>query len=122
MLKIACIPAYNEEGSIADVIKRASNYVDRIIVYDDGSTDQTSKEAKKAGAFVIRSDKNKGKGDITRHLIHFIRFASSKFNLGDDPHRTQHTAKIDKLKTLTTATTWGRYSVSPATSTAFLSL
>jgi len=73
VLKIACIPAYNEEGPIADVIKRVSNYVDRIIVYDDGSTDQTSKEAKKAGAFVIRSDKNKGKGAALKSLFNYAK-------------------------------------------------
>jgi len=73
VLKLVCIPAYNEEGPIADVIKRASNYADKVIVYDDGSTDQTSKEAKKAGAFVIRSDKNRGKGAALKSLFDYAK-------------------------------------------------
>lgn len=48
------IPAYNEEASIADVIKgirEQSN--DTIVVINDGSTDATEHVAKGAGAFVI---------------------------------------------------------------------
>ncbi len=73
MLTLVCIPAYNEEGPIADVIKRASNYADRIIVYDDGSTDQTYKEAQEAGAFVIRGDKNRGKGAALKSLFDYAK-------------------------------------------------
>ncbi len=36
---VACIPAYNEESSISSVIVRAKGYVDRVLVYDDGSGD-----------------------------------------------------------------------------------
>ncbi len=73
VLKLVCIPAYNEEGPIADVIKRASNYADRIIVYDDGSSDQTYKEAKRAGAIVIKGDKNKGKGAALKSLFDYAK-------------------------------------------------
>ena len=73
VLKLVCIPAYNEEGPIADVIKRASNYADKVIVYDDGSSDQTYKEAQKAGAFVIRGDKNRGKGAALKSLFDYAK-------------------------------------------------
>jgi len=73
VLKLVCIPAYNEEGPIADVIKRASNYADKVIIYDDGSTDQTSKEAKQAGAVVIKGDKNKGKGAALKSLFDYAK-------------------------------------------------
>ena len=69
MLKVACIPAYNEEQSIADVIKRSKNYVDRVIVCDDGSKDETSKKAKEAGAIVICHEKNLGKGAALKTLF-----------------------------------------------------
>ena len=36
-LVVACIPAYNEEGSIAGVVVQARKYVDRVVVCDDGS-------------------------------------------------------------------------------------
>jgi glycosyltransferase involved in cell wall biosynthesis len=58
---VAIIPAYNEEKYIGTVVKKASHYVDRVIVVDDGSYDNTYGEAKASGASVIRSPKNEGK-------------------------------------------------------------
>ena len=34
---VACIPALNEEGSIAGVVVQARKYVDRVVVCGDGS-------------------------------------------------------------------------------------
>jgi len=62
-----CIPAYNEVMSISTIVKKAANYASEVIVYDDGSTDNTAEVAKDAGAIVIRSRKNRGYGvAITR--------------------------------------------------------
>ena len=61
-MKLACIPAYNEESSISDIVKKSLSYVDKVIVCDDGSTDDTAKSAKEAGAIVITHDKNQGYG------------------------------------------------------------
>ena len=47
-------PAYNEELVIGSVIVKAKQYVDRIIVVDDGSQERTAEVAKLAGADVIR--------------------------------------------------------------------
>lgn len=73
MLKIACIPAFNEEEKIFDVVKRAENYVDEVVVYDDGSQDQTSKKATDAGATVIRHEKNLGKGAALKSLFDYTK-------------------------------------------------
>lgn len=62
-MKIICVsPAFNEERTVASVVKGALKYVDEVVVVDDGSTDNTSKEALKAGAIVIRHPRNLGKG------------------------------------------------------------
>jgi glycosyltransferase involved in cell wall biosynthesis len=58
---IAVIPAYNEELVIGSVVLRTRQYVERVIVVDDGSNDRTSEVAKLAGAEVIRLDFNTGK-------------------------------------------------------------
>lgn len=58
---IAVMPAYNEERNIADVIKKTKNYVDEVIVVDDGSVDDTIKEAKNAD-LVLEHMINMGKG------------------------------------------------------------
>ena len=58
----ALLPAYNEELYISGVILSTKKYVDRIIVIDDGSTDNTAEIAELAGAEVIKHPTNKGKG------------------------------------------------------------
>jgi len=72
-LKIACIPAYNEEAKIKDVIKKSLPYVDKVVVCDDGSTDDTAVVAKKAGAVVISHEKNLGYGATISTLFDYCR-------------------------------------------------
>jgi len=62
MKTLALIPAYNEEERIGKVVKKTLKYCD-VIVIDDGSVDDTGKRAEEKGAFVIKHEKNKGKGD-----------------------------------------------------------
>jgi glycosyltransferase involved in cell wall biosynthesis len=57
----AVLPAYNEELVIGSVILRTKQYVDRVIVVDDGSSDRTAEVARLAGAEVLRLDHNTGK-------------------------------------------------------------
>lgn len=61
MKLVTIIPAYNEESAIGDVVNRSIKYSD-VIVVDDGSGDDTYNQAKKAGADVIKHEKNRGKG------------------------------------------------------------
>ena len=77
MYLIACIPAYNEEGVIGNLIKKTLPLVDSVVVCDDGSNDLTSKEAKDAGAFVIQHKQNKGKGAALQSLFDFARHSNA---------------------------------------------
>ncbi|MZP30575.1 glycosyltransferase [Heliobacterium undosum] len=58
------IPAYNEERTVADVVRAAlaSPYRDDVIVINDGSEDQTAAQAQAAGARVLELPENRGKG------------------------------------------------------------
>lgn len=66
MKLIVTIPAYNEEENIAAVIKEIPRTIEgisevKVLVLDDGSTDQTVQKAKEAGAdYVISHRKNLG--------------------------------------------------------------
>jgi len=62
---IIFVPAYNEEKSIFKLIKEIPSFPNinqKVIVINDGSTDNTSATAKKAGAIVISNKKNEGLG------------------------------------------------------------
>ena len=73
MLKIVCIPAYNEEKTIDDIVKRSLNFVDKVIVCDDGSQDFTSERAEQSGAVMIKHEKNKGKGAAFKSLFNYAK-------------------------------------------------
>ena len=73
MSTLVCIPAFNEEGVIGDLIKKTLSFVDSVVVCDDGSFDNTLKEAEKSGAIVIKHNKNKGKGAALRTLFNYAR-------------------------------------------------
>jgi len=60
-LIVAIVPAYNEEIAIGSMVVHIRQYVDIVIVVDDGSTDNTAFIARAAGAEVITLGKNQGK-------------------------------------------------------------
>lgn len=62
----ALVPAYQAAGTIGDVAVGLGRCVPRVLVVDDGSTDQTGAAAAAAGAQVLRLPENGGKGAAIR--------------------------------------------------------
>jgi glycosyltransferase involved in cell wall biosynthesis len=71
--RVAIVPAYNEEGSIAGVIEelRAFDPGMDVVVVSDGSTDRTAQIAERAGAHVVRLPFNLGIGGAVQTGFRF---------------------------------------------------
>lgn len=63
---IVLIPAFNEQVAIEGVVKKSLQYASDVLVIDDGSSDNTSDIAEKAGASVLKHPTNFGKGVALR--------------------------------------------------------
>ena len=88
-MKFACIPAYNEENTISDLVKIAKKFVDKVVVCDDGSTDDTLNNAKLAGAEIISHKKNQGYGAAITTLFDYCRMQNADVMItldGDGQH------------------------------------
>jgi len=59
----AIIPAFNEEQRIAATVRAvvSMDRIDLVVVVDDGSSDNTSEAASRAGAVVVKQPVNRGK-------------------------------------------------------------
>ena len=90
------IPAYNEGEIIADIVKQIRTlYADfEVIVINDGSTDDTATEAKKAGATVYSHPYNIGNGAAIKSGIRVASGDILVFLDGDGQH---HPEDIEKL-------------------------
>lgn len=73
------IPAYNEGSVIRSVIEqlhevfKSSTFDYEVVVVDDGSKDNTAREAELAGAFVIKHILNSGSGGATATGLSFAQ-------------------------------------------------
>ena len=56
------IPCLNEAGTIASIVAQCRRRLPTVFVIDDGSSDDTAREADQAGARVLRHDRPRGKG------------------------------------------------------------
>ncbi|HVF90876.1 MAG TPA: glycosyltransferase family 2 protein [Blastocatellia bacterium] len=73
--RVLCIaPAWNEGERIGRVVRAVpTGAVERTVVVDDGSTDDTASYAERAGATVIRAGENRGVGAAIRSGIDYAR-------------------------------------------------
>ncbi len=94
---IAIIPALNEEVSIGSIVLKTKDYVDKVIVIDDGSTDNTADIAKRAGAEVIKHTKNKGKGSAFKTGFEFAKQNGTKIIVTIDADGQHNPEEIPKI-------------------------
>ena len=98
MDKIAVlIPCYNEEKTIAKVVKDAKAILPEavIYVYDNNSKDRTVELAKEAGA-VIRHEYMQGKGNVIRRMFREIDAQCYIMVDGDDTYPMEYAAEMVK--------------------------
>jgi glycosyltransferase involved in cell wall biosynthesis len=94
---LVCIPAFNEAETIVEIINKSKKYADGVIVYDDGSTDDTYELAKSAGATVIKSPKNTGYGAAIRALFHAAKDQNADVMVtldSDGQHNPDHIPRL----------------------------
>lgn len=101
-LIVACIPAFNEERDLGPVVVKASNFVDRVIVCDDGSSDMTSEIARRLGCDLIIHKKRLGKGAALKDLFEKALDLGANIIItldGDGQHHPEDIpALLDRIK------------------------
>ena len=96
MDKIAVlIPCYNEEKTIAKVVRDAREALPEAVVYvyDNNSTDRTVELAKNAGA-VIRYEHMQGKGNVIRRMFREVEAECYIMVDGDDTYPMEYAGEM----------------------------
>ncbi|WP_297068158.1 glycosyltransferase family 2 protein [Thermococcus sp.] len=93
------VPAYNEEKRLPEVLRRLPEFVDEVIVVDDGSTDGTYDVAVRLGeedprVTAVRLEENCGKGCAMREGIKHTRGDVIVFMDADGQHLPEEVGKL----------------------------
>lgn len=84
------IAAYNEARLINSVVAKVADYFPNIVVVDDSSRDNTSQQAKMAGAHVIRHPFNLGQGAALQTGIEYALRAGASHVVTFDADGQHH--------------------------------
>ena len=96
---LAVVPAYNEGGAVATVVRALHERAPRfdVVVVDDGSTDDTAIRAREAGATVIAMPFNLGIGGAVQTGFQYARENGYDFMAQVDGDGQHEPAELDRL-------------------------
>lgn len=89
------IPCYNEEATIANVVRDFATVLPaaQVYVYDNNSTDKSVENARKAGA-LVRLEKQQGKGNVVRRAFADVDADIYVLVDGDDTYDAQSAPRL----------------------------
>ena len=92
------IPCYNESQTISKVVKDYKNALPEadIYVYDNNSSDNTDKIAKKAGA-IVKYEYRQGKGNVIRSMFRDLDYDCYLMIDGDDTYPSENAKEMCDL-------------------------
>jgi glycosyltransferase involved in cell wall biosynthesis len=93
----AVIPAFNEEKTIGGIVQKTKQYVNEVVVVDDGSTDATQKIAHDSGATVLRHTRNMGYGTALATGFRYFKGNGAKVLVVLDADGQHNPDEIPKL-------------------------
>lgn len=94
---LVAIPAFNEEATIASVVREARTHADCVVVVDDGSEDDTARLAEEAGAIVVRHERNLGYGAALKTAFREAKLRNAEHLVvldGDGQHNPTDVSKF----------------------------
>ena len=96
-LTFVIVPAYNEEWSIAGVVAQFRDHDYVILVVDDGSQDGTARQARGAGAKVVKHPINLGQGAALQTGIDYALKHGAAYIVTFDADGQHQIEDIEKL-------------------------
>ncbi|UCD39608.1 MAG: glycosyltransferase family 2 protein [Candidatus Bathyarchaeota archaeon] len=93
----ALIPAYNEGESIGNVVRKVGDQVDRVVVINDFSSDETPLIAQYLGATVLNHSRNLGVGAAMQTGINYSKATRPDIVVtldGDGQHKPEDIPRI----------------------------
>jgi glycosyltransferase involved in cell wall biosynthesis len=93
----AIIPAYNEGKTIRDLVNKTTNQISRVVVVNDGSTDDTCQQLLDLPIELLSNTRNKGKGYSLWRGFHLVLESELEGVItldGDGQHRPEDISRI----------------------------
>jgi glycosyltransferase involved in cell wall biosynthesis len=91
------LPAYNESACVEQVVRQVRTLYPNVILVDDGSQDDTAKQARQGGAVVLRHPINRGQGAALQTGIDFALSCGAQYLVTFDSDGQHCVEDIDRV-------------------------